>query len=357
MIANINKLARKNIQKLNPYQSARRIGGQGDTWLNANESPISVPFKTKVKVFNRYPECQPNNLLFSYANYVGLLNNQILVTRGADEGIELLIKAFCEPGKDAIIYCPPTYDMYAINANIANVEIKEIPTFKNTWKIDLLNIQSNLNKVKLIYICNPNNPTGNIVSKEDLKSLLKVTLGQSLVIIDEAYIEFSPKNSMVNYLKTFPNLIILRTLSKAFALAGIRCGFTLAQKEVIDILHKVISPYPISTLIADIAVQSLEKKAIDDMKNRVLKLNMNRIWLIDELKKLSCVKKVFDSYANYILVEFYMFEKIFQSLWQKGIILRNQNHKKNLQNCLRISIGYKLECMRLVQELKVLFKT
>jgi len=252
MTANINKLARKNIQKLNPYQSARRIGGKGDTWLNANESPISVPFKGKVKVFNRYPECQPNNLLSSYANYVGLLNNQILVTRGADEGIELLIKAFCEPGKDAIIYCPPTYDMYAINAKIANVEIKEIPTFKNTWKIDLLNIRSNLNKVKLIYICNPNNPTGNIVSQEDLKSLLKVTLGQSLVIIDEAYIEFSPKNSMVNYLKTFPNLIILRTLSKAFALAGIRCGFTLAQKEVIDILHKVISPYPISTLIADI---------------------------------------------------------------------------------------------------------
>ncbi|QCI24759.1 histidinol-phosphate transaminase [Buchnera aphidicola (Rhopalosiphum padi)] len=356
MTANINKLARKNIQTLNPYQSARRIGGQGDTWLNANESPISVSFKARIECFNRYPECQPNDLVSSYANYVGLSNSQILVTRGADEGIELLIKAFCKPGEDAIIYCPPTYDMYAINAKIADVAIKEIPTFKNTWQIDLFNINLNLEKVKLIYICNPNNPTGNIISKRDLKSLLKITLGRSLVVIDEAYIEFSPKNSMVNSLKEFPNLIILRTLSKAFALAGIRCGFTLATEEVINILNTVISPYPISTIVTDIAVQSLEKKAIEDMRNRVLTLNMNRIWLVDELKKISYVKKVFDSHANYILVKFYMFEKIFQSLWEKGIILRNQDHKNNLKNCLRISIGSNAECIHLVKELKNLSK-
>ncbi|AYN24407.1 histidinol-phosphate transaminase [Buchnera aphidicola] len=356
MTADITKLVRKNIQKLHPYQSARRIGGQGDTWLNANESPISVPFKARIEYFNRYPECQPNHLISSYADYAGVLDSQILVTRGADEGIELLIKAFCEPGEDAIIYCPPTYDMYAINAKIANIEIKEIPTLKNTWQIDLLNINSNLDRVKLIYICNPNNPTGNIISKKDLKDLLKITLGRSFVVIDEAYIEFSPKNSMVNYLKKFPNLILLRTLSKAFALAGIRCGFTLAQEEVINVLNKVISPYPISTLVTDIAMQSLEKKALENMKNRVLQLNMNRVWLVNELKKNSYVKKIFDSHANYILVEFYMFEKIFQNLWEKGIILRNQNHKNNLKNCLRISIGSNLECVHLVKELKNLSK-
>lgn len=357
MKSNINKLSRINIQNLSPYQSARRIGGYGDTWLNANESPISVPFKSRLESFNRYPECQPDHLISAYAKYVSLLKKEVLVTRGADEGIELLIKAFCEPRKDAIIYCPPTYDMYAINAKIANVKIKEIPLFRDTWTIDLCHLKSNLNGVKLVYICNPNNPTGNIICKKDLINLLKITFGRCLIVIDEAYIEFSPDNSMVNFLKEFPNLIILRTLSKAFALAGIRCGFTLANEDIISILHKVISPYPISTVVTDIAVQALKKNQIKNMKNRVVTLNRNRIWLVNELKNIHYVKKIFDSHANYVLAEFYRFEKVFQSLWEKGIIIRNQNHKINLQGCLRISIGSEKECIRLIEELKNLSKT
>lgn len=358
MMDNIIKLARINIQKLQPYQSARRIGEgrSGDIWLNANESPTSIFFKLKKKSFHRYPECQPKDLISYYSNYAGVSCNQVLVTRGADEGIELLIKAFCEPGKDAIIYCPPTYDMYRISAKIYGVEIKEIPTIKDSWQLDLLNIKSNLNRVKLVYICNPNNPTGNIILKKDLISLLKMTLGHSLIIIDEAYIEFSPQESMTHYLKQYPNLVILRTLSKAFALAGIRCGFTLAKKDIIDVLNKVIAPYPIAIPVADIAVQSLETDSIKFMKNRVLDLNSNRIWLVNELKKLSCVEKVFNSHANYILVQFYMFEKIFYSLWDKGIVVRNQNDKINLKKCLRISIGTRLECLRLIQELQYFSK-
>ncbi|QFQ32839.1 histidinol-phosphate transaminase [Buchnera aphidicola (Aphis fabae)] len=349
-------LVRSNIKNLKPYQSARRIGGNGNIWLNANECPIPSLFRTNIESFNRYPECQPKNLILSYSEYVGLLSNQILVTRGADEGIELLIKAFCNPEKDAIICCPPTYDMYALNAKISNVEIKEIPTFKNTWKIDLENIQRNLNKVKLIYICNPNNPTGNIILRKDIINLLKITLGCALVVIDEAYIEFSSENSMVSCLKNYPHLIILRTLSKAFSLAGIRCGFTLANKEIIDILNKVISPYPIATIVADIAIQSLSKNAIKIMKDRVLKLNLNRNWLINELKQISLVKKIYNSHANYVLVKFHMFEKIFQKLWEKGIILRNQHHKMHLKECLRISIGSHVECSRFIEEIKILSK-
>ncbi len=357
MIDDVIKLARINVQKLTPYQSARRIGGEhGDTWLNANESPASVFFQSTSMSFNRYPECQPKKLISSYANYVNLSNNQVLATRGADEGIELLIKAFCEPGKDAIIYCPPTYDMYRINAKIAGVEIKEIPTIKNTWQLDLCNIQLNLNKVKLVYICNPNNPTGNIIKKQDIIFLLKMTLGQSLIIIDEAYIEFAPQESMIDFLKDYPNLVILRTLSKAFALAGIRCGFTLAAKEIINILNKVISPYPISVPVSNIASQSLQKDYITLMTNRVLDLNINRIWLINELKNLICVKKVFDSSANFILVHFFTFEKIFNALWNKGIILRSQNEKFNLKNCIRISIGTRLECSKLIEELNFFLK-
>ncbi|QIQ41155.1 MAG: histidinol-phosphate transaminase [Buchnera aphidicola (Aphis urticata)] len=353
----IMHLVRSNIATLEPYQSARRIGGNGHTWLNANECPISSPFTANITSFNRYPESQPKSLISSYANYVHLANDQILATRGADEGIELLIKAFCDPGQDSIICCPPTYDMYAINASIFNVQVKEIPTLKETWKIDLENIQRNLNKVKLIYICNPNNPTGNLISKKDIINLLNITLGLTLVVIDEAYIEFSSKYSMVNFLQYYPHLIILRTLSKAFALAGIRCGFTLANKEIISILNKVISPYPISTIVADIATQALSEIAIKKMKNRVLKLNFNRDWLIDELKKISLVKKIFNSHANYILVKFHMYKKIFQKLWEKGIILRNQHHKIHLNKCLRISIGSYSECLRLIEEIKILSNT
>jgi len=355
---NIIKLARINIQKLQPYQSARRIGEGhiGEIWLNANESPMSVFFKLKKKSFNRYPECQPKDLISYYANYSNLSCNQILVTRGADEGIELLIKTFCEPGKDAIIYCPPTYDMYRVNAKIHGVAIKEIPTIKDTWQLDLLNIKLNLTKVKLVYICNPNNPTGNTIIKKDLISLLKMTLGHALIVIDEAYIEFSPQDTMTNYLKEYPNLVILRTLSKAFALAGIRCGFTLAKKDIIDTLNKVIAPYPISVPVADIAVQSLETDYIKFMNNRVLDLNSNRIWLVNELNKLSCVEKVFKSNANYILVKFFMCETVFSALWDKGIIIRNQNDKINLNKCLRISIGTRLECLRLIQELQFFSK-
>lgn len=354
MTDDIIRLARINIQKLEPYQSARRIGGEhGDIWLNANESPTSFYFQSKKKIFNRYPECQPKNLVLSYAKYAHVSLDQVLVTRGADEGIELLIKVFCEPGKDAIIYCPPTYDMYKVNAKIANVKIKEIPTFQNTWQLDLLKIQLNLNKVKLIYVCNPNNPTGNLISKKDLIFLLEITLNKSLVVVDEAYIEFSPQESMVFYLKKYPNLVILRTLSKAFALAGIRCGFILAQKEIIKILNKAVSPYPIPIPVSNIAIQSLNTNFIKLMKNRVLELNSNRIWLVDKLKNISCVEKIFNSNANYLLVKFFMCEEVFKTLWDKGIILRNQDGKINLKKCLRITIGTRLECLRLIEELKI----
>ncbi|WP_422667559.1 histidinol-phosphate transaminase [Buchnera aphidicola] len=349
---NIINLVRKNIKSLKPYQSARRIGGKGDVFLNANESPVPVFFSIKNKKWNRYPEGQPKNLIAAYSAFVNIHSNNILVTRGADEGIELLIKAFCEPGKDIIICCPPTYDMYHITADIAGVEIKKIPTKKNTWQLDLLNIKLNLKQVKLIYICNPNNPTGTIISKKDIIDLLDITLGKSLIIVDEAYIEFSLENSMVNDLKNHKNLVILRTLSKAFSLAGIRCGFLLANKDVIDILHKVISPYPISIPVSDIAYQALQKKSLIAMNNRVLEINANRIWFSNQLKIFSCVEKIFDSSANYILVKFHMCEKLFTELWNSGIILRNQNQKIYLQNCIRISIGTRTECVRVISEIK-----
>lgn len=354
MTDNVTKLVRKNIKNLTPYQSARRLGGDhANIRLNANELPTPIFYKLNKKSFNRYPECQPYDLISSYSDYVHLPHEQILATRGADEGIELLTKSFCEVGEDAIIYCPPTYDMYRVNAKIFGIKIKEISSIKNTWQLDLLNIQSNLNKVKLIYICNPNNPTGNIIHQKDIIFLLNITLGRALVVIDEAYIEFYSQFSMTSFIKNYPNLVILRTLSKSFGLAGIRCGFVLAQKEIIKVLNKVISPYPVPIPVSDLAIQALEKRNIQFMIDRISDLNDRRIWLIKKLKNISCIEKVFNSNANYILVRCFMFEEIFQTLWNKGIILRKQNDKINLNKCLRISIGTESECLILIKELEI----
>ena len=352
MKLNLMHLARKNIKSLIPYQSARKIGGQGDIWLNANESPISEEFVLRKTNFNRYPECQPKSLITRYSDYIKIPEDNILVTRGADEGIELLMRAFCEPREDAIIYCPPTYDMYSVNADILGIKSHSIPMLKN-WQLDVASIKKKSSRVKLIYICSPNNPTGNIINFKDIKRILHIFFDTALVVIDEAYIEFCAKNSIVSWLKYYPNLVILRTLSKAFSLAGLRCGFLLANAEIIRILSKVIAPYPLPTPVSDIAYQALSKKNIDIIRNRVSELNANRLWLTKKLKTLKCVKKVFHSRSNYILVRFIDSKNIFHLLWEQGIILRNQNHKIYLNECIRISIGTFSECFTLINRLKL----
>ncbi|MDW1632312.1 aminotransferase class I/II-fold pyridoxal phosphate-dependent enzyme, partial [Vibrio sp. Y176] len=180
---------------------------------------------------------------------------------GADEGIELLVRAFCEPGQDAILYCPPTYGMYAISAETIGVERKTVP-LTSDWQLDHTGIESNLDNVKLVFVCSPNNPTGNLVKREDIVSLLEMTKDRAIVVMDEAYIDFCPEASTVDLLAQYPNLAILRTLSKAFALAGLRCGFTLANEELINVLLKVIAPYPVPVPVAEIAVQALSEAGL-----------------------------------------------------------------------------------------------
>ncbi|VEA64305.1 Histidinol-phosphate aminotransferase [Serratia plymuthica] len=237
----IENLARANVRELTPYQSARRLGGKGDVWLNANEYPTAPEYQLTAQTFNRYPECQPALVIERYADYAGVNKEQVLVSRGADEGIELLIRAFCEPGKDAILFCPPTYGMYAVSAETFGVERRTVAA-KQDWQLDLPAIADSLDNVKLIYVCSPNNPTGNLIDPNDLRTLLEMAKGKAIVAIDEAYIEFCPQASCAGWLKDYPHLAILRTLSKAFALAGLRCGFALANEELITLLLKVIAP-------------------------------------------------------------------------------------------------------------------
>lgn len=252
----MEKLARQQIQALTPYLSARRIGGCGDVWLNANESPFNNEYKTDFARLNRYSDCQPKAIIQAYANYAGVQPEQVLTSRGADEGIELLIRAFCEPNQDAILFCPPTYGMYAISAETFGVERKKVPLTAD-WQLDLPSIEANLDRVKLVFVCSPNNPTGNLVKRADIIKLLEMTKDRAIVVMDEAYIDFCPEASTVDLLAQYPNLAILRTLSKAFALAGLRCGFTLANAELINVLLKVIAPYPVPVPVAEIAVQAL----------------------------------------------------------------------------------------------------
>lgn len=347
----VTDLARENVRNLTPYQSARRLGGNGDVWLNANEFPTAVEFQLTQQTLNRYPECQPKAVIENYAQYAGVNPGQVLVSRGADEGIELLIRAFCEPGKDAILYCPPTYGMYCVSAETIGVECRTVPTQEN-WQLDLRGIADKLDGVKVVFVCSPNNPTGQLINPQDLRTLLEMTRGNAIVVADEAYIEFCPQATLAGWLSEYPHLVVLRTLSKAFALAGLRCGFTLANEEVINLLLKVIAPYPLSTPVADIAAQALTPQGVNAMRERVAQILLERQYLVNALKEIACVEQVFDSETNYILARFTASSSVFKSLWDQGIILRDQNKQPSLSGCLRITVGTREESQRVIDALR-----
>ena len=339
----IKKLARKNVLDLNPYPSARKLGGKGEIWLNANESPFKNEYTYTDEGLNRYGECQPPSLILSYAQYAHLPPENVLTSRGADESIDLLIRTFCEPGKDAILYCPPTYGMYAISAEIAGVQRKTVPLTAQ-WQLDLTSIKKNLKDVKLVFVCHPNNPTGNLMHQEDLIALLNMTQGKALLVLDEAYIDFCEKDTGVPLLDKYPHLVILRTLSKAFALAGLRCGFTLAHPKIIQLMLKIIAPYPVSIPVTHIACQALSKKGIARMKKQVDTLNLNRAFFQTELSKLPGAT-LFDSQANFMLFQCQDTEAVFSTLWENGIILR----RTPIKGFVRLSVGLLEDAKKIVE--------
>lgn len=340
VMVDINKLACKHVQDLVPYQSARRIGGHGHTFLNANESPKSQLYFFNSTTVNRYPDCQPFEVTQGMADYVGLTRDHILASRGSDEGIGILIRTFCDIG-EGIVVAPPTYGMYEIAARTNRAEVcyaEREADFTLKGEALAKAIKNAPFKVKLVFIDSPANPLGNLFSKDDLEVLLK-EFPEVIFVMDEAYIEFIPDYTSVPLLAKYPNLVILRTLSKAFALAGIRCGFTLACPEIINLLLKVIDPYPIPDPVAQIARQALAKGGIELMRERVKECNERRATLEKALSELSIVKKIYPSYGNYLLVEFTDGPEVFETMLQKGIILRSFETKPGLQNTIRITIG------------------
>ena len=357
-----NQLARKELIDMVPYQSARRLQKsdsentatpKSSIWLNANESPGPGKYQLSGECINRYPDFQPENLLEAYSNYTQLPVENILATRGADEGIELLIRTFCQAYQDNILICPPTYGMYAISAENHGAGIVKVPLIDN--KLDVKSIAEQKDKVKVIFLCSPGNPTGNLLPAEQIKSVLDTYKNDAIVVVDEAYIEYSPKNSVVNWLKDYPNLVVLRTLSKAFALAGLRCGFTLASADIITMMSKVIAPYPISAPVADIASQALSGDSLVQMQVRVRESTLLKQSLITWLNQQTWCQKVFNSDANFVLFNTEFKDKIFNQLKAQGILIRDQSKQLQLENCLRISIGSERELKALKQTITQLF--
>ena len=338
----VDKLLCESLKTLKPYESARRIfaGGDSDseTWLNANESPFANDFNIDTEHFNRYPDCQPQRVLIPYAEYAGVQANQLLVSRGADEGIELLIRTFCTPGKDSILICPPTYGMYAISAETCNVGIEKVPLMTD-FSLNIPAIKSYQGKVNLVFICSPNNPTGTSIEKGQLKQILEHFADSALVVVDEAYIEFDADNTWSTELAAYPNLVILRTLSKAFALAGLRCGFTLANSDVIQSIMKVIAPYPVPEPVAQIAAQALSPMGLETMAQQVEYLHHQKQWVKQQLIQLPELELVGDDKANFILFRHPQKQALMDFLVANAVLIRDQSKQVHLDNCLRITLG------------------
>ncbi len=354
-----DKLARQELIDMVPYQSARRLFASGSTpqgkiWLNANESSGAGSYQVNSDSINRYPDFQPESLLNAYSNYCGLGTDKLLATRGADEGIELIIRAFCRAYQDNILICPPTYGMYAISAENHGAGIIKVPLTPE-MSLNLPALQAQVGQAKVVFLCSPGNPTGNLLSKQDIKAALELFADSAIVVVDEAYIEFCPEQSVSSWLEKYPHLVILRTLSKAFALAGLRCGFTLANKDIIAMLSKVIAPYPISTPVADIASAALAPLApsgLEKMNLRVQETSSLRAQLSTWLAAQHWCSQVFNSDANFVLFRCQseaLKSFIFDSLAAKNILIRDQSKQQNLAHCLRISIGSESELTLLQQ--------
>lgn len=329
------RLARPELLLLTPYQSARRIGGRGDIWINANESPYNNVDLDALNLdkLNRYPECQPPELIKAYSDYCGASSSQIVASRGADEAIELLIRAFCVPGVDSIACFGPTYGMYAISANTFNVGVRAL-SLNSEYGLPT-DYCEQVADAKIVFICNPNNPTGTVIDKAIIEQAIQA-LPDTLVVVDEAYIEFCPEYSVVDLLNTYPNLVVLRTLSKAFALAGARCGFMLANENIVEIIMRVIAPYPVPLPVSQVAVQALSPKGISRMKAQVNALNSQGTRLADALRRSGA--NVLTPHGNYVLARFDNVAAVATKLVNAGIVARSYKDPR-LSDAIRFSFS------------------
>ncbi|WP_018693329.1 histidinol-phosphate transaminase [Algicola sagamiensis] len=353
----IKQLQTATTAKLKPYQSARSTDLTGSVWLNANENPYLNPAIKGLEIHaNRYPQPQPEVLIQAYADYATVAPNNVLVTRGADEGIELLIRSFCEPSQDSILITSPTYGMYAVSANSQNVGVIDVPLDQDFQPIKD-DISAQIAATKIVFLCCPNNPTGSRIPLETIESILQLAQGKCLVVVDEAYIEFSAQPSAVNLLEKYPNLVILRTLSKAFGLAGIRCGFVLANTDIIQIMKKQIAPYPLCCFAIDTAIQALQTPYLAWMKESVKQINQQKQSLQSWLKETLSWTPLCTSDTNFIAYQFdtEVADSLFFFLAEQDMLVRKFDTVQPSQSEIRITMGTPQEMSQLKKYLSLFF--
>jgi len=330
---NVNTLVRANIAGLTPYSSARdEFSGEAKVFLDANENSLGSPLK---KWYNRYPDPHQKAIKQKLAQIKGIAAEHIFLGNGSDECIDLLYRCFCNPGKDNVIICPPTYGMYEVSANINDVEVKKVSLLPN-FELDLSGIEDAIdNQTKLIWICSPNNPTGNSLKRLDIETLLNNFKG--LVIVDEAYINFSKQKSFVQELTEYPNLVVLQTLSKAWGLAGLRLGMAFASTAIIEILNRVKPPYNINQATQELVLTALEE--IGQVNDMIRLLVDMRDALAEVFASMPTVERVYPSDANFILVRVKDARAVYEFLLSKGIVLRDRSNVQLCGDCLRITVG------------------
>lgn len=342
----LNKLIRPHLAGLVPYSSARdEFSGAASVFLDANENPYDAIGGGGV---NRYPDPHQRQLKDKLAGIKGTTSDRIFLGNGSDEAIDLLFRAFCRPGTDNVIIMPPTYGMYAVSASINDVEIREVlltPDYQPDTDRVMAAADAN---TKMLFICSPNNPTGNDIDQERIYYLLQSFSG--IVVVDEAYIDFSSRESHIADLEAYPNLVVLQTFSKAWGMAGLRLGMAFASPEIISILDKIKPPYNINTLTQKIVLEAL---GITEKKDTLVAEILRQRDLIDrKLTGMKIVRRTYPTNANFILAEMKGDAgKVYQYLVEKGVIVRNRSKVKLCDNCLRITVGTPEENEKLLSEL------
>lgn len=353
MTTTISQLIRSDLQSFNPYSSARDEAKKGKIWLNANESPFPNTLESDL-LLNRYPEKQPKKLMKLIAKLHQVEVDQLVLSRGSDEVIDLLVRLCCTASRDAILICPPTFGMYAVCARIQGAEVLQVPLLKDKeFQLDLAAVQAKWQpNVKIIFLCSPNNPTGNLIDVNNIIKLCQWAVGKCLIVVDEAYIEYANTMSMVSCIKQCDNLVVLRTFSKAYGLAGVRCGLLIAQSEIVNWILKIIPPYPMPAASVKILEQALQPARLKKIKKQVKCIIDERKKLMKQFSKMKFIEKIWQSSANYLLVKTTNAQLLMDACSQVGIILRNMNDKVGLENCVRISIGTPDENTKLIEFLR-----
>jgi histidinol-phosphate aminotransferase len=339
----LKELLRPNILKLQPYSSARdEYTGDEGVFLDANENPFNAPY-------NRYPDPYQRQLKQLVAKIKGVPADHIFLGNGSDEAIDLIYRSFCEPGRDNVVSIDPTYGMYQVAAEVNDVAVKKV-LLTSDFQLDTAALlQAVDDHTKLMWICSPNNPTGNCFKTDDVVKL--ITSFKGIVVLDEAYIDFAPGKSLLSQLSHYPNLIILQTFSKAWGMAGIRLGMAFAQPEIIKVLSRIKYPYNLNILSQQKALELLAKNGTR-FGEWVKLLVDERALLVEQLKRLPFVLKVYPSDANFVLIRTTDAKKIYQFLIAQKIIVRNRSSVSLCAGCLRITVGAPEENVRLITALK-----